>query len=289
MGIKTILVPIDGSKESFTALDRVFVVAERFGAHIKALHVMQSASEVAAAGFFNLPANLRKNAQTSVDKAAMERAMELQEQFEARCLDRNIPLNQLPTGQSGPTAEWHQEVGDIDTTLIRHGRASDVIVVSKPRVREESLRRSPLGQAIEAILIRTGRPVLIAPPESIAKKYTRVAFGWNDSIECTRALAMTMPWLVQMDEVTILVAKKKESSVKVLIEYLAWHDVKANIALLDGKGNSDGEAILSVCSEIGAEGLIIGGFSRSRASQLLFGGVTQYLLVNTNIVTVMVH
>jgi nucleotide-binding universal stress UspA family protein len=289
MGIKTILVPIDGSTESFAALDRVFVVAERFGAHIKALHVMQSASEVASSGFFNLPANLRKNAETSADAAAMERAMALQEQFEARCSDRKIPISDRPTGQVGATAEWHQEVADINETLIRHGRASDVIVVSKPRIREDTLRRSPLGQAIEAILIRTGRPVLITPPESIAKKYTRVAIGWNDSIECTRALAMTKPWLVEMDEVTILVAKKKEPSVKVLIEYLAWHNVKANIALLDGKGNSDGEALLNVCSEIGAEGLIIGGFSRSRASQLLFGGVTKYLLINTNIVTVMVH
>ena len=250
---------------------------------------MQCTSEVAAAGFFNLPAKLRKNAETNVDKAAMERAMELQEQFEARCSDHNIPINERPTGQWGATAAWHQEFGYIDEVLTHHGRASDVIVVSRPRIREETVRRSPLGQAVEAILIRTGRPVLITPPESIAKKYTRVAVGWNDSIECARALAMTMPWLVEMDEVTVLVAKKKESGVNVLIEYLAWHDVKANIALLDGKGNSDGEAILNVCSEISAEGLIIGGYSRARASQLLFGGVTQYLLTNTNIVTIMVH
>jgi nucleotide-binding universal stress UspA family protein len=39
MGIKTILVPVDGSKGSFAALDRAFVVADRFGSHIKALHV----------------------------------------------------------------------------------------------------------------------------------------------------------------------------------------------------------------------------------------------------------
>jgi nucleotide-binding universal stress UspA family protein len=48
MGIKTILVPIDGGKASFAALDRAFVVADRFGSHITALHVMQRATDAAS-------------------------------------------------------------------------------------------------------------------------------------------------------------------------------------------------------------------------------------------------
>lgn len=289
MGIKAILVPIDGSKESFAALDRVFVVAERFGAHIKALHIMTHASEVPSAGFYNLPVKMRKNAETSADTSAMERAAELQAEFEAYCVLRNIPINKQPTSQDGVTAVWHQEFGDINELLIRHGRASDVIVVSKPRIREGTVRRSPLGEAVEAILMRTGRPVLITPPDSIAKRCERVAIGWNDSVECTRALAMTMPWLVEMNEVTLLTSKKREASINVLNEYLAWHKVKTKIALLDDKGKTAGEAMLKVCSEIGAEFLIVGGFSRSRASQLLFGGVTHHLLKHANIVTIMVH
>jgi nucleotide-binding universal stress UspA family protein len=289
MGIQAILVPIDGSKESFAALDRVFVVAERFGAHIKALHIMTRASDVPAAGFYNLPVKLRKNAETSADTGASERAAELQQQFEALCSDRNVPISNQPTSEGGVTAAWHQEFGDINELLIRHGRASDVIVVSKPRIREGTVRRSPLGEAVEAILMRTGRPVLITPPDSVARRCERVAIGWNDSVECTRAMAMTMPWLVEMNEITLLISEKRMASANVLSEYLAWHGVKMNIALLDGKGKSAGESMLKVCSEIGAEFLIVGGFSRSRASQLLFGGVTHHLLKHANIVTIMVH
>jgi len=289
MAIKTILVPIDGSKESFAALDRAFVVADRFGSHIKALHVMLRASDVAAAGFFNLPVKLRKNAEIEADKATMEKTAELQEQFEAHCSDHNVPINERLTRQGGVSAAWHQEFGHIDEVMTRHGRVSDVIAVSRPRIREDTLRRSPIGQVVEAIMLRTGRPVLITPPESTATKCERVAIGWNDSIECSRALAMTMPWLVEMNEVTVIVSKKRESSVNALIEYLAWHGIKADIALLDGKGKSTGEAMLNVCSEISAEFLIVGGFSRSRASQLLFGGVTHHLLTKSNIVTIMVH
>ena len=68
MGTKTILVPIDGGKGSFAALDRAFVVADRFGSHIKALHVMQRATDAASYGLYNLPAKLRKN----VDREAEE-------------------------------------------------------------------------------------------------------------------------------------------------------------------------------------------------------------------------
>jgi nucleotide-binding universal stress UspA family protein len=289
MGIKTILVPVDGSKGSFAALDRAVVVADRFGSHIKALHVMSRASDVAAAGFFNIPAKLRKTAEIEADKVAMERAVELQAQFEAQCSAHGIPISKRPTGQGGVTAVWHQEFGHIDEVLIRHGRVSDAIAVSRPKIRKGTLRRSPVGEVVEALLMSTGRPVLIAPPECAAVKCERVAIGWNDSVECSRALAMTMPWLVEMHEITVLVSETRASSVKALVEYLAWHNVKADIQLLDGKGKSVGEAMLNVCTEISAEFLIVGGFSHARARELLFGGVTHHLLEHSNIVTIMVH
>ncbi|MCG6886296.1 MAG: universal stress protein [Proteobacteria bacterium] len=289
MAIKTILVPIDGSEESFAAFDRAVVVADRFGSHIKALHVMLRSSDIAAAGLYNLPARFRKEAQIEADRVAVERAAELQQEFEAHCSTHNIRISDQPGGQPGLTAAWLQESGHVDEVLTHHGRASDVIAVSRPRFREGTLHRSPMGQAIEAIMLRTGRPVLINPPESLARRYDRAAIGWNDSVECSRALAMTMPWLVEMKQVTIIVAKKLEESVKTLVEYLAWHGVKADVATLNRKGRPTGECLLRVCSEVGAEFLIVGGFSHSRASQLLFGGVTQYLMTESNIVTIMVH
>ena len=289
MGIKTILVPIDGGKGSFAALDRAIVVADRFGSHIKALHVMSRASDVASAGFFNIPAKLRKTAEIEADKVAMERATELQQQFEALCAQRGIPISERPAGQGGVTAVWHQEFGHIEAVLIRHGRVSDAIAVSRPNLRKETMRRSPVGEVVEALLMSTGRPVLVTPPECPAMKCERVAIGWNDSVECSRALAMTMPWLVEMKEITVLVSQAKESSVKAMIEYLAWHNVKADIQLLDGRGKSDGEAILNVCTEIGAEFLIVGGFSHARARELWFGGVTHHLLAHSNIAVIMVH
>ena len=289
MGIKSILVPIDGSKGSFAALSRAFVVADRFGAHIKALHVMTHGADIAAAGTYNLPAKLRKTVVGQADKLALEKAAELQEVFEAHCLDNDIPISTKPLKQGGVTAAWQQESGSVDDVLVHHGRVSDVIAVPRPKIKDGVMRRSPMGRAIEAILLRTGRPVLIEPPKSNVKKCSRIVLGWNDSLECSRALAMTMPWLDGLDEITVLVSKKRKANIKPLVEYLGWYGVKANIVVLDEKGKSIGESMLNVCSEVKADFLVVGGFSHARARQLLFGGVTHNLLLHSNIVTIMAH
>jgi len=289
MGIKTILVPIDGSKGSFAALSRAFIVAGRFGAHIKALHVMTRGSDIAGAGTYSLPAKLRKSVETKSDELALKKATELQEFFEEHCQDNDIPISNRPVKQGGATAVWHQEFGNVDDVLIHHGRVSDVIAVPRPKIKKGVMRRSPVGGAIEAILLRTGRPVLIEPPNSNVKRCERIVLGWNDSLECSRALAMTMPWLDGLDEITVLVSKKRKSSINTLVDYLSWYNVKANIELLDGKGETIGEAMLNVCSEIKTDFLIVGGFSHARARELLFGGVTRHLLMRSKVVTIMAH
>ena len=289
MGIKTILVPIDGSKGSFAALSRAFVVARRFDAHINALHVMTHGSISTGQGAYDLPASLKKSVETEAEKLSIKKAAELKEFFEEHCLDNDIPISHKPVKGGGPTASWHQEFGDVDDVLVRYGRVSDVIAVPQPKIKAGVMRRSPMGRAIEGILLRTGRPVLIEPPKSNVKKCDRIVLGWNDSVECSRALAMTMPWLVGLDELTVLVSKKRMSGVRLLEEYLAWSGVKANIVTLDDKGKSIGEAMLNVCSEIKADFLIVGGFSHARARELLFGGVTRHLLEHSNIVTIMAH
>jgi nucleotide-binding universal stress UspA family protein len=289
MGIKTILVPIDGGKGSFAALDRAFVVANRFGAHIEVLHVMQRVSDAASYGFYNVPARLRKSVETEAEKTALQKAAELREQFEDFCSQYQVSISEEPAAQDGPTAAWRQEFGHVAEILVSHGRVSDLIAVPRPRLKTDTVRRSPVGQAVEAVLLETGRPVLIEPPNCQAKRCERVAIGWNESAEASRALAMTLPWLVEMSAVTLIISKKREPRVKAVLDYLAWHGVRADVQILDDRGSSIGEAILNVCSDVGAEFLIVGGFSHARARELLFGGVTHYLLAESRIVTIMVH
>ena len=288
MSIKIILVPIGGSKKSLAALNRAFVVANRFGAHIKGLHVMERVSD-AVSFEFHLPANLRSSVQSSAEQSALARADELRAEFEAACEQANVTLSDKPLEGDAPSASWHQEFGHVEDILVRHARLSDLVTVPRPELKGGPVRRSPVGRAIEAILCGTGRPVLIEPPMAKTEPCERVAIGWNESTEASRAIAQTWPWLVNMSAVTILASKKREAGADALKEYLTWHGITSNVAFLDGKGESVGDAILNVCAEEEAGFLVVGGFSHARARELLFGGVTRHLLTHTNIPTLMVN
>lgn len=288
MAIKTILAPIGGTKSSLKALDRAFVIAERFGAHIKALHVMERVSD-AVSFEFHLPAKLRGSVQESAEQAALSQADQYREMFEAACAKAGIALSDTPTKGDSPSAGWVQEFGHVEEVLIRHARLSDVVTVPRPSYAGGPSRRSPAGRAIEAILCGTGRPVLIEPPDVKVERVTSVAIGWNESTEASRAVAMTLPWLTAMGAVTVISSKKRSEGAKAMVEYLSWHGAVANVAYLDGKGSGTGDAILNVCAEGNVGMLVVGGFSHARARELLFGGVTRHLLAHTNIPTVLVH
>jgi len=285
MSIETILVPMDGSSTCAEVLDTAWVVAKRFDAHIEALHVMPPPTE----GFLfpQLPARLRETVAEEAAKDAEEKATEVKAIFDAFCERHKVKLADKPT--SGPTAQWLTEIGHVNEVLVRRARLTDMVAATRPERHPAALRRSPVGDVLEALIIESGRPVLLVPPGWAARKCEHAAFAWNESAEAARALAMVMPWLKQMGMISVLVSKKREASAKALLEYLGWHGVNAHLQWLDGKGDSAKEAITTVCSEINAEFLIVGGFSSARARQRLFGGVTTHLLTHANIITVMVH
>lgn len=289
MTVKTILVPMEGSNVSKEVLETAWVVANRFGAHIDALHVLPYPSASEPFVFDYLPDKLRETAAAAVEKDAKEKAAVVRGVFDEFCKSHNVKIAERPITEDGPTAAWREETGYVSEVLVNNGRLSDMIAMPRPWSSPTKVRRSPAGDILEAVILGAGRPILLIPPNWTARRCEHAAFAWNESIEASRALAMAMPWLVQMNAVTVLTTKRREGSVKVLLDYLAWHGVKAEIQYLENKGDSSKEAILNVCSEVGAEFLVVGGFSRARARELLFGGVTRHLFTHSNIITVMTH
>ena len=289
MSIKKILVPLDGSDANNIVLDTALVVAKRFGAHIEALHVVHRPEDATQFLFEPISRKLRETVAQATEKAGLERAAAVREMFGNFCDRNDVEILEHPTPQSGVTAAWHQEFGRTSEVLVRHGRVADVIATAEPTVHESVVRRSPIGENLEAVLLGCGRPVLIVPPNWKARRVERAAFGWNESLEASRALAMAMPWLEQMSAVTIIISKKREANTRRLLSYLSLHGVSADIQFLDKRVDSVGESILNICAECDIELLVVGGFSHARARQLMFGGVTQHLLKHSNIITVMVH
>lgn len=294
MAIRSILVPVDGSPASIDALNLALVVASRFGAHLDALHIVHSSLEPVYSHLSDrIPSSMRQTMTDQAMDAAREHADEVKGQFEGFCAKHGVEILSEPSGVEKVSASWTEVTrSDVAQTLIRRGLLSDVVVVSRPTEDRTKLRRSPVGENLEAIMMGTGRPVLIVPPGSSSSYVPakHLAIGWNESQEASRALSQSLPWIAQMDKVTIMVSKKREERVSRVVDYLAWHGIEnVEVALLDGKGKNVGQGMLNICEEVGAEILTVGGFSHSRARELLFGGVTRHLLKNATIPILMVH
>lgn len=288
MSVKSILVPLDGTEASYAVLDTALIVANRFNAKIKGMHIRPKAGDLPYELDY-VSEKLKKSVVAEAERVSTENARAIKDQFVGYCSNHGIKVGKTLTGK-GVGAVWREESGSVSEVLIRHGRVCDVIATARPaRKKKGSLLRSPAGEKMESLLMRAGRPILMVPPEWAAHKVARAAFAWNESLEASRAMAMTMPWLSQMEEVTVILSRKREAGVPDLVEYLALHGVKSNIQFLPERTRSVGKAILDCCAENSVEMLVVGGFSHARSRELVFGGVTRFLLINSSVITVMVH
>jgi nucleotide-binding universal stress UspA family protein len=285
--IKTILVPLDGTERSAEVLDTALVIADRFMAHIKAVHVREHVNEPFI--FSGLPASYRKEFVEMSSKAVDSVVATVQQQFNEFCARSGVKKLRKVGVSSQLSASLHILEGDAESVLASESRLVDVIAMSRPS--NQRAGGSGVGALHESLMLRSGRPVLIVPPvpEWQPHKVDHAAIGWNDSVEASRALSMTLPWLTQMKKVSVLVSKKREAGVEEVTGYLKRHGCKADYHVIGGRGSNVGRKMLNSCNEIGAEFLVVGGFSHTRTRQRLFGGVTSYLLSNTDIITVMAH
>ena len=82
------------------------------------------------------------------------------------------------------TAAWREDTANGGDVLVRRGRLSDLIFVTRP---DESTPTAPI---LETALLETGRPVMVVPAllqQQCAA--SRITIGWNASAEAARAVA----------------------------------------------------------------------------------------------------
>jgi len=282
--LKIILVPVDGSERCTGVLDTALVVARRFDAHIKVVHVREADGETFL--FTEMPTSLREQFVKMNRKMTASTVDTVREQFGSFCENNQIKITGKPARGEEVSASLHILEGNAQSLLDYESRLADVIAIPRPaRLR---VGGPGLSELHESLLLHSGRPVLVVPPGWEARRVSHAAIGWNDSVEASRALALTLPWLRQMKKVSVLVSRKRETCAADVMDYLGSHGCRVDRCVFAGGGNV-GKKMLAACNEIGAEILVIGGYSHTRTRQRFFGGVTSYLLAHTDILTVMAH
>jgi nucleotide-binding universal stress UspA family protein len=277
--IRKIFVPLTGGDGDVPALTVAFAVARQQGSHIDAAllrfdqrYDRPKLDEQVPPGLFEEVATLLADHDAAEEEA--------HGRFEAARLAVGAPLAEAAPdapaspGRLGLSARW---LGLRPAErIVRDGGLADLLVVGP-----QSASGNPRPNAIRrAALMTAGRPLLLAPPAAPVRVGGRVAIAWNGSTGAAQAVAAALPFLAAADSITVLTvktARTRSSEGERLVDYLAWHGIKATAEVHKAASEVVGAQLLRRAGDCGADLLVMGGYVQSRLQEFLLGGVTGYV------------
>jgi nucleotide-binding universal stress UspA family protein len=198
--------------------------------------------------------------------------------------------------REGLEGEWRAVEGDAVDLLALHARYADMTVLGQPND-DESFFGSAADSLLVNVLMSSGRPVLAIPYAGQFERVgDRVLIAWNGSREATRALNDALPLMAGATAVTVLAINPSHGingdgdvPAADIALHLARHGVKAEAAHTIVEDISEGDALLSYASDIGADLIVSGGYGHSRAREMIFGGVTRTLIEEMTVPMLLSH
>ncbi|WP_255171042.1 universal stress protein [Natrononativus amylolyticus] len=139
----TILVPVDGSETSKTAVDQAVALARTVDAAVQFLYVVDTGSE---------PTDLDDDQRAELRSAAEEQGRQALERAESRAAEHDVDATRT-VREGTPYREVLEHAADLDGAAI--------VVGTHGRTGPDHVR---LGSTAERILARADRPVVAVPP-----------------------------------------------------------------------------------------------------------------------------
>ena len=101
-----------------------------------------------------------------------------------------------------------------------------------------------------------------------------------------------LTFLHKADAVHILTAETRKTELSAadkLADYLAWHGILAAAKPVGPIEASVGAALLMTAEDLGADLLVMGGYTHSRLRQLILGGVTRHVIGHAQLPVLLNH
>jgi nucleotide-binding universal stress UspA family protein len=281
---KHILVPATGAATDKGVFATALLAARPSGAHLEFLHVRVDVTETLVAmtaGGVGGGAAL----QGVVDR--LEDETKAQEQKAWQAFAEFCNAAGIANG-TGVTADLVVETGNEAQWLAEYGRFADLVVVGRERDGE-----AVALDILEAALMDTGRPLLIAPKVAPEKLLGTVVIAWKDTPEAARAVSAAMPLLDQAEKIVVLTVgedhKTDQEACDRLQRSLRWHNPATSVQFLERGGRAPVDVLQDAAKSLGATLLVMGGYSHSRLREVVFGGFTQRMLAGCDLPVLMAH
>jgi nucleotide-binding universal stress UspA family protein len=287
--MKTILVLTGGSKTDAAVFDTALAAARPLGAHLEFLHIWVSPGQAAAHTphvEFAMGGGLRDALDRLRDEAELRSAAALRD-FRGFCEREAIEIVDMPCHAKGVSAVWREERDDAVERMMLRARRHDLVVVGRP-----SRANGLPADLVERLLVGSGRPVLVAPMQARKSITGTVLFGWKETAASARALGAALPLLAKSKRVVIIGVEEPGApsfdGLRELAQHLEWHGILSEFRWMPDSGSA-AQQIEIAAADYDADLLVMGGYSRSRAREVAFGGCTQHFLEHAERPVLMMH
>jgi nucleotide-binding universal stress UspA family protein len=183
------------------------------------------------------------------------------------------------TRAAGLMAEWRSADDSGPTAIGIIGRAYDLIVMPQPG----ALPKMP-ESVFETALFDSGRPVLVVPAGFSGVVGKRVLFAWNGSTESARAISLAMPMLSRAESIDVLSvdgAMVPGPTSGEIAESLRSHGLNVTSQHVKPGTRTAGQTIVDTAVAGNCDLIVKGAYTQSRLRQMIFGGMTRHLILNS--------
>jgi nucleotide-binding universal stress UspA family protein len=193
------------------------------------------------------------------------------------------------TESSGLEGSWRAYLEIPAVAVAAAAGAADILVVGPGD-------RSSLGDAGSAaagdIILRVGRPVLVAPEGMTSLNARNVLVAWKDTSQAQRAIADALPFMKRAESVvvaTIDEGQTRSSGLADAVAFLVRHGIAAKGETIEAKGEPVHQQLLDMAGKRQTDLIVSGAYGRSRLREWVFGGVTRGLLMQSRLPCLFSH
>lgn len=184
---------------------------------------------------------------------------------------------------------WIDDEGISESLIKTWGDRADYIVVGRFDAYAGHAVRDAMRGALHASLFTSRRPVLMRPPQAKATFGKTIAVAWRNDEFSLRALQAMLQLAQDPKHLHLFIGHRSDDTPTETPPILNTHNVRATRHHLLLNGKPFGHRLLAAAHDVKADLLVIGAFVRDPWRNLLFGGLTDYVLSHWDMPVLMSH
>ena len=279
------LLAVIGDGNAGPVLEAALKVARRFNSHIVGLHSLTTEYAVVFGGEMGF--SISSEVDRTLEREGHDRRDHARRLFRDFMSAQGVPIGPVSPDNPGPSASWREEDGRQNAVVGMSGRVYDLILVEQPE------KLASIAEAtLEDALFESGRPVMMVPKIAPPTLGEIVAVAWNGSTETATTVALGMPFLEKAKEVIVVAVGPQHMpepgpTGDELARTLERHGLKVSLRTAVGRQKPQGESFLQEAMAAGADLMLKGAYTQSRIRQMIFGGATRHIIMESKIPVVM--